>query len=166
MVSGLVTSPQDHQYRWPCSSSRSRSLASLGPRISSGLAMRIWMKSKLEPRGARALRKSIIVAFPLFLALFSGAQRHLEAQGLQFLDEDVERLGNPRLGEVLPLHDRLVHPAASVHIVRLDRQHFLEDVRRAVGLQRPHLHLAETLAAKLRLPGERLLPHHALPPHP
>src|SRR3990170_2464446 len=121
MVSGLVTSPQDHQYRWPWSSRRSRSLASLGPRISSGLAIRIWMKSKLEPRGSRALRKSIIALLPSLLAFLGGAQRHLEAEGLQFLDEDVERLRNPRFGEVLSLHDRLVHPAAAVHVVRLER---------------------------------------------
>ena len=41
MVSGLVTSPHDHQFLFPCSSARSRSLGSRGPRISSGLAIRI-----------------------------------------------------------------------------------------------------------------------------
>ena len=43
MVSGLVTSPQDHQVRCPCSSRRSRSFESRGPRISSGAAIRIWI---------------------------------------------------------------------------------------------------------------------------
>ena len=43
MVSGLVTSPHDHQVRWPWSSRRSRSLVSRGPRISSGDAIRMLM---------------------------------------------------------------------------------------------------------------------------
>jgi len=43
MVSGLVTSPHDHQVRKPAISSRSRSLGSFGPRISSGEAMRTDM---------------------------------------------------------------------------------------------------------------------------
>src|SRR3989442_13269052 len=40
MVSGFVTSPHDHQVRWPCSSRRSRSFESRGPRVSSGEAIR------------------------------------------------------------------------------------------------------------------------------
>ncbi len=60
MVSGLVTSPHDHQVRSPCISRRSRSLGSFGPRISSGEAIRIWMKSNADARVSRTLRKSII----------------------------------------------------------------------------------------------------------
>ena len=41
---------------------------------------------------------------------------------------------------------------ASDRVVRLDGEHLLERVRRAVGLKRPHLHLAEALPAELRLP--------------
>src|SRR6185503_6104869 len=154
MVSGLVTSPHDHHERWPWSASRSRSFASLGPRISSGLAMRIWMKSKLELLGSRTLRKSIMV---LFLAFVRGPQRHAEPQGLELFHEDVERLRNARLGQVLSLDDRFIHAAAAVHVVRLDRQHFLQDVRGAVRLERPHFHFSKPLAAELRLAGQGLL---------
>jgi len=51
--------------------------------------------------------------------------------------------------------------ARSLHapdrVVGLDREHLLEGVRGAVGLERPHLHLAEALAAELRLAAQRLL---------
>ena len=40
---GGAVAPQDHQVRLPCSSTRSRSLGSRGPRISSGAAMRMEM---------------------------------------------------------------------------------------------------------------------------
>src|SRR4029079_16472905 len=52
------------------------------------------------------------------------AHRDLDPQCLQFLNEHVERLCNPRLRKVLALHDRLVYPAASVHVVGLHRQNF------------------------------------------
>src|SRR5256885_12244448 len=87
MVSGLVTSPQDHQVRWPCSSRRSRALESRGPRISWGEAMRIWMRSKLELLGSRPLRKSIIGSpSPLLFNVLGRAQGHL--QSLFFQAED------------------------------------------------------------------------------
>src|SRR2546426_10964741 len=92
MVSGLVTSPQDHQVRCPCSSRRSRSLESRGPRISSGEAMRIWMKSKLELLGSRPLRKSIIGSpSPLLFNVLGRAQGHLQSQGLELLHRSEER---------------------------------------------------------------------------
>src|SRR5262245_30505453 len=106
MVSGFVTSPQDHHDRCPCRASRSRSLGSLGPRISSGLAIRIWMKSKLELLGSRTLLKSII---GLLLAFVGRAQRHAEPQRLELLHEHVERLRNARLGKILSLDDRFIH---------------------------------------------------------
>src|SRR6478609_9920840 len=156
MVSGLVTSPQDHHERCPWSSRRSRSLGSRGPRISSGAAMRMLMKSKLELFGSRPLRKSITLS-PLLVALGSRAESDLETERLEFLHEHVERLGNAGLRQILPLHDRLVDAAASRDVVRLHRQHLLQRVRRAVRLERPHFHFAEALAAELRLAGERLL---------
>ncbi len=45
----------------------------------------------------------------------------------------------------------------AVDVIGLDRQHFLQRVRRAVGFQRPHFHFPETLAAELRLAAQRLL---------
>ena len=58
---------------------------------------------------------------------------------------------------MVPLDDVLVHLRAAVDVVRLDGQHLLQGVRRAVGFQRPDLHLAEALAAELRLAAQRLL---------
>src|SRR5581483_10720865 len=130
-VSGLVTSPPDHHVRWPWSSSRSRSFESRGPRISSGDAIRIWMSSKVELLGSRALRKSIMTApFPALLNVLGGAQGHLEPQGLEFLHQHVEGLGDAGFRQVLSFHDGLVHAAAAVHVVRLDGEHLLERVRR------------------------------------
>src|SRR5262245_6544932 len=83
----------------------------------------------------------------------------LDSERLQFFHQHVERLGNAGLRKVLTLHDRLVHSAAAVHVVRLHRQNFLKHVRGAVRLERPDFHLSETLAAELRLAGERLLRH-------
>ena len=65
--------------------------------------------------------------------------------------------GNTRLERVVAAHDRLVHLGAAGDVVRLHRQHFLQRVGRAVGLERPDLHFAETLAAELRLAAQRLL---------
>src|SRR5919202_6333945 len=147
MVSGLVTSPHDHQVRRPDISSRSRSFGSFGPRISSGEAIRIWMKSKLELRGSRTLRKSIIllllsVAVAVHPVSVGNTELHPDAQRLQLLHEDVERLRNTGLGKVLAFHNRLVHAATTVHVVGLDGQDLLQRVRGAVRLERPHLHLA------------------------
>src|SRR5947208_1332137 len=84
----------------------------------------------------------------------------VEAQGLHLLDENLEALGDTRLGDVLALDDGLVHLHATEHVVGLDREDLLERVRRAVRLERPHFHLAEALPAELRLPAQRLLGDH------
>src|SRR5256886_3274658 len=44
------------------------------------------------------------------------------SQGLEFLHQHVEGLGDAGFRQVLPLDDRLVHAAAAVHVVRLDRE--------------------------------------------
>ena len=81
----------------------------------------------------------------------------VERQRLHLLQEDLEGLGDRRLGDVLALDDRLVGLDAPDRVVGLDREHLLQRVRGAVGLERPHLHLAEALAAELRLAAQRLL---------
>jgi hypothetical protein len=81
----------------------------------------------------------------------------VQAQRLQLLEQHVERLRQPGLEHVLALDDRLVHARAADHVVRLDRQELLQRVGRAVGLHRPDFHLAEPLAAELRLAAQRLL---------
>src|SRR3954468_8986990 len=84
----------------------------------------------------------------------------VETQGLHLLEEDLERLRDARVGDVLALDDGLVDLHAAGNVVRLDRQQLLERVGRAVRLERPDLHLTEALATELGLTAERLLGDH------
>src|SRR3954447_25332944 len=81
----------------------------------------------------------------------------VERQRLHLLQEHLEGLGDRRLGDVLALDDRLVGLHAPDGVVGLDREHLLQRVGGAVGLQGPDLHLAEALAAELSLAAQRLL---------
>ncbi len=78
------------------------------------------------------------------------------------LREHLERDRRAGLEDVQALHHRLVDLRAAVDVVRLDGQQLLEDGRGAVRLERPHLHLAEALAAEARLAAERLLRDQAV----
>ena len=89
-----------------------------------------------------------------------GEDLDVEAQGLHLLDEHLEALGDAGLGDVLALDDGLVDLHAAEHVVGLDGEQLLQAVGGAVGLEGPHLHLAEALATELRLPAERLLGDH------
>src|SRR6476619_2164638 len=86
----------------------------------------------------------------------------VEAEAPQFLDEDLEGLGDPRWLNLLALDDGLVGLDTSEDVVRLDGKQLLQDVRGAVRLERPDLHLAETLSAELGLATERLLGDEAV----
>ena len=86
-----------------------------------------------------------------------GEDVDVERERLHLLQQHLEGLGDRRLGDVLALDDRLVRLHAPDRVVGLDREHLLQRVRGAVGLERPHLHLAEALAAELRLAAQRLL---------
>src|SRR6266550_4611180 len=72
-----------------------------------------------------------------------GQHLHVEAERLHLLDEDLERLGDAGFGDVLALDDRLVDLDPAEDVVGLDGQQLLQRVGRAVGLEGPHLHLAE-----------------------
>src|SRR5690606_13562543 len=89
-----------------------------------------------------------------------GEDLDVEAQGLHLLDEHLEALRDAGLGDVLALDDRLVDLDPAEHVVGLDREQLLQAVGGAVGLEGPHLHLAEPLAAELGLTAERLLGDH------
>jgi hypothetical protein len=104
----------------------------------------------------RAQQVVVLVAHLGALALL-GDDVDVERQRLHLLEEDLEGLGDRRLGDVLALDDRLVGLHAPDGVVGLDREHLLQRVGRAVGLERPDLHLAEALAAELRLAAQRLL---------
>ena len=98
----------------------------------------------------------VLVAHLGALALL-GDDVDVERQRLHLLEQHLEGLGDRRLGDVLALDDRLVGLHAPDGVVGLDREHLLQRVGGAEGLQRPHLHLAEALAAELRLAAQRLL---------
>src|SRR3990167_3936536 len=82
---------------------------------------------------------------------------HVESEGLELFHENVERLRRVRLERVLALHNRFVHARAALDVVRFHGQELLQRVSGAVGLERPHLHLAEALAAELGLAAQGLL---------
>src|SRR5206468_6666481 len=68
---------------------------------------------------------------------------HFQAQALELLDEHVERFGHAGLRRILALDDGLVDARTAGDVVALDCQQLLERVGGAIGLERPHLHLAE-----------------------
>src|ERR1700681_1766594 len=80
-----------------------------------------------------------------------GENLDVQAQTLHFLDEHLETFWDPGLGDVFSLDDRLVDLDPAEHVVGLDGEQLLQGVGSAVGLEGPHLHLAETLAAELGL---------------
>src|SRR3990167_1570129 len=94
--------------------------------------------------------------------LFGSFQFDIDTERTDFFDRNVEGLGHARLHAVIAIHDVFVHLGPAVHIVRLHSQHFLQRVSRAVGFQRPHFHLPETLTTELRLTTQRLLSNQAV----
>src|SRR4051812_44693161 len=89
--------------------------------------------------------------------LFRLHQLDIQTERLELADEHVERFRQPRGERRIALDDRFIDLRAPGHIVRLGGEELLEDVRRAVRLERPHLHFPEPLSAELRLATERLL---------
>src|ERR1035437_11184136 len=59
----------------------------------------------------------------------------VEPKALEFLDEDLERLGNTGRLDLLTLDDRFIGLDATHDVVRLDGKQLLQDVRRAVRLE-------------------------------
>src|SRR4051794_36461289 len=96
----------------------------------------------------------------LDLHAIAGEHLDVEAQRLHLLDQHFERLGNAWFRNVLALDDRLVDLDPAEDVVGLDRQQLLQRIGSAIGLERPHLHLAEPLAAELGLTAQRLLRDH------
>src|SRR2546429_2983866 len=96
------------------------------------------------------------------LALVLAQDLDPERESFQLLDQHAERLRDAGLERVVALDDRLVGLHAADDVVRLDGQNLLQDVRGAVGLERPYLHLAEALAAELSLASQRLLGDQAV----
>src|SRR6201994_4479005 len=112
--------------------------------------------SKPRPRGAATLAAPRPgCSLSLLGRLGRGCRAHpgivqvdVEAERAHFLDQHVEGFGDAGLERVVATHDRLVHLGTAGDVVRFHGQHFLERVRRAVSLERPHFHFAETLATE------------------
>src|ERR1043166_1655842 len=82
---------------------------------------------------------------------------HIHAEGLHFLHQHVKRLRNACFEAVVTLDDALVDARAALHIIRFDREQFLERIGSAVSFHGPNFHFAEALTAILRLAAQRLL---------
>ena len=104
-----------------------------------------WARARCENRSCYSSPSAVAPSVTLSPSACSSLTSTLKDSGI------------PGSGQVLALHDRLVDLAPAVDVVRLDREHLLEEMGRAVGLERPHFHFTEPLAAELRLAGERLL---------
>src|SRR5271170_4720812 len=141
MVSGFFTSPYDQE------------------RIMSGDASPILIESKFST-GTCCLNNLSKSFIDLGLAL----EFDVDGQGANLLDQDIERLRHAGFHFVVAVDNRLVHLRATIDVVRLDGEHFLQGVRGAIRLERPHFHLAEALTAELRLAAERLLRNQAVRP--
>src|SRR5215510_8043396 len=87
----------------------------------------------------------------------TASQLNVQTERLQLAHQHVERFGQARLEVRLAFDDGFVNLRASGHVVRFRRQQLLQNVSGAISFQRPDLHLAEALAAELRLAAERLL---------
>src|SRR5262245_6654316 len=167
MVSGFFTSPWDHSRIFSGDASEIR--IALNESGSFGFSKKLKMSftswvslmgyaSRLRRRRLRGYFACHLFQRRLVLARRRWIldQLHVEAERLQLLEEHVERLGQTRLENVLAFDDGLVHARAAHHVVRLDGQELLQAVGSAIGLHRPDLHLAQTLAAELSLAAQRL----------
>src|SRR3989344_4705064 len=151
MVSGFVTSPLDH------------------PKIFSGEAsfktidwksvafVSINVKLKLFSRGLA--ENPFFIKLPVFLLAgwFKADEVNVEREPAQFVQKNMERRRHIRAFEGLSPHYRVVSGRPAQNVVGFNREHFLQNVRRAVTLKRPHLHFAETLSSALRFASQRLL---------
>ncbi len=86
-----------------------------------------------------------------------GQYANVQSQGLQLLEQHLERFRHARGLDVIAANYALIGLDTAYDVVRLDGKYLLEGVRRAIGFERPNLHLAEALSAELRLAAQRLL---------
>src|SRR5713226_2093669 len=161
MVSGLVTSPCDHDMIVSGEASESFSASKFSSfsklsLFSSYLLCRVFPELFALEADAEVQRDLGNVLFRKHdLALVLAQDLDPEREPFQLLDQHAERLRDAGLERVVALDDRLVGFDAADDVVGLDGQDLLQDVRGAVSLECPHLHLAEALAAELRLAAQR-----------
>src|SRR4051794_28767581 len=137
--------------------------------MAAALARPSWLHffdgARLAPRQVDAEllgRAEDVFLSVLQLDLRAVLAQHLdvEAERLHFLDQNLERFGDTRVGDVLALDDGLVDLDATRHVIGLDGEELLEGVGGAVRLHGPDLHLTEALTTELRLTTQRLLRDH------
>ena len=63
---------------------------------------------------------------------------------------------------MVAVHDVFIHLSTTIHVIRLNGEHFLQGVCCAVCFQRPHFHLPEALTTELSLTTQRLLSNQAV----
>src|SRR5258708_22565704 len=161
MVSGLVTSPWDHDMTVSGEASERRRASKFSScsiclpclQVVEGLVQLVPFEvdSKID----RRFRK--VVLGQRDLALVVGEDLDAQPQAFQLLDQDAEGLGDAGVEGVLALDDGLISLDAAYDVVRLDGQALLQDMTRALRPQQPDLHLAEALATELGLASQRLL---------
>src|SRR5262249_20764646 len=181
MVSGLVTSPCDQLriFSGDARLIRMESKSAIEVPRSNGLErykvsscgcyataaapgfLEFLCRSQLHPGSATELRRAAELVGRggdlLAGAFQSFDQLHIQAERLQFPNQYVERLRHARFNGGLALHDGFVDLGPAKHIVGLCREQFLQNVCRAIGLERPDLHFSETLATELSFSTQRLL---------
>src|ERR1043166_4449814 len=105
-------------------------------------------------------RERRLQRLPRFLHQFD-----IQTQGLQLTNQDIEAFGDARLRGRLALHDGFVDLGSSIYVIGLSRQQLLQYVGCAVGLERPHFHFAEALAAELSFTSQGLLGNQRIRPN-
>src|SRR5690348_2612920 len=70
-------------------------------------------------------------------------QLHVEAERLQFADQNVEGLRYARLDRGFTLNNGFVNLGAAINVVALGREQLLQNERRSVRFQGPDFHLSE-----------------------
>jgi hypothetical protein len=75
----------------------------------------------------------------------------INTERADFLHQNIEGFRHTGVDDVVALDQVLVNLGAAVHVVLLHSQHLLQHIRCTIRFERPHFHLAESLAAELRL---------------
>src|SRR6266550_7738594 len=178
MVSGFLTSPFDHMRiesavarpmrSWSKSlTSSTYSPSPLETICTPALVLLVGAALRTGEVDAELLggTEDVLVELPhLDLLACRGEDLHVQTERLHLLDEHLEGLRDARFGDVLALDDGLIDLDPAEDVVGLDGEQLLQGVGGAVGLEGPHLHLAEALAAELCLPAQRLLGDHRVRP--
>lgn len=68
-------------------------------------------------------------------------QFDVDAQRADLFQQNVEGFRHTRFHLMVAVHDVLIHLGTTIHVIRLNGEHFLQGVGGAVSFQRPHFHL-------------------------